>query len=173
MRMMSLSFGTRELSRSLIISSTKEIEIERYPQLCRARRTLCSSSQISLSRKWTASEGNLRLRRLASPILVSVRQRKSLCARSSDSDSLTEGAEAGNPGKAKRTTGDLPGASVRRDPVAPASTKAVFDGCIAEFLPPSEQQVLFQSNVFGASFFVTYRKVRICNFRDWRDVSDT
>lgn len=136
---MSLSFGTREFSRFFISSK----EIERCPQLCRARGTLCSS-QISLSREWTASEGNLRLRRHASQILVSLRQRKSLCARSSDSDSLTEGAETGNPGKAERA-GDsvkLPGASFRRGPVAPASTDAVFDGCIAEFLPPSEQQRL-------------------------------
>jgi len=94
----------------------------------------------------------------ASPISVSLRRRNILCAKSSDSDSLTEDAENGNPGKpgSAADSVDFPEASFRRDAVSSASSEAVFDGCIAEFLPPSEQKVLFLSMFLMLAFFFTY-----------------
>lgn len=102
------------------------------------------TSQISLVWSWTASEGTVRMRRRGlrsaqvSASLGSHRERKIIRARSSssDSDSLTEKAENGNPGKPERDGDfmDVPEASLRRDAVS-------SDGCIAEFLPLSEQKV--------------------------------
>lgn len=110
---MSVLCGSRGFCSSLI-ASNHEID-----KLSRTR----SLSQISLARKWKVREGNLRLRR----------QRTILRAR----PSVTEDAENGNPGKPESAgdSVDIPEASSRRN-------AAEFDGCIADFLPPSEQQVL-------------------------------
>lgn len=146
---MSVSCGSREFIISSLVSSK---EIVRCSEIWRARssgfvehRRLLYTSQISVARKWMTSEGNLRLRRHEAQVSVwlrNQRQRKNIySARSSrDSDSVTEDAEKNNPGKPKIAgdSVDSPEASsFRRD------SGAEFDGCIAEFLPPSERKVLF------------------------------
>lgn len=145
---MSVSCGSREFIISSLVSSK---EIVRCSEIWRARtsgfvehRRLLYTSQISVARKWMTSEGNLRLRRHEAQVSVwlgNQRQRKNIySARSSrDSDSVTEDAEKNNPGKPKIAgdSVDSPEASsFRRD------SGAEFDGCIAEFLPPSERKRL-------------------------------
>ena len=145
---MSVSCGARDFISSLI--SSKEIE---RCEISWCARGLCTS-QIMLSRKWLAGDGHLRLRRHglgASRISVSLggqRRRTIICARSSDSDSLAEDAENDSLGKTE-TAGDFVDASeaaLRRDAVPSTSSEVPLDGCIAEFLPPSEQKVLFCLN---------------------------
>lgn len=147
---MSVSCGSREFISSLV--SSRGIERCEVSWRACSGRTVCAS-QTALSRRWLAGDGNLRFRchgLRGSQILVSPSsqsQRRIVCARPSDSDSLTEDAENGSLEKPE-TAGDSADsreAAFRRDAGPSTSSEAVFDGCIAEFLPASEQKVCFSS----------------------------
>lgn len=142
---MSVSCGSREFISSLV--SSRGIERCEVSWRACSGRTVCAS-QTALSRRWLAGDGNLRFRchgLRGSQILVSPSsqsQRRIVCARPSDSDSLTEDAENGSLEKPE-TAGDSADsreAAFRRDAGPSTSSEAVFDGCIAEFLPASEQK---------------------------------
>ncbi|XP_024378905.1 ABC transporter D family member 2, chloroplastic [Physcomitrium patens] len=137
-------------SRQFISAPVSSPKIERCLLLRRACNrpakchTLCGS-QITLSRRWLGGDGIMRFRR---PNLYSSRiswearrqrQRNLVLKSSLDSDSSTEGAESGDLGK--------PASSIKptqstfgHDIVSSTSSESELDGCIAEFLPPSEQQ---------------------------------
>ncbi|KAG0606312.1 hypothetical protein M758_9G131200 [Ceratodon purpureus] len=114
------------------------------------RRGLCAPSQVALSRGWVEGvDGRLRLRRhglRASRILGSRGgQRKWGILRVKLSDSeATEDGQNGSLGEAESggDLGDPSEAAFRRgdDAVPSTSANSVSDGCIADFLPLSEQK---------------------------------
>ncbi|KAG0561406.1 hypothetical protein KC19_9G062500 [Ceratodon purpureus] len=116
------------------------------------RRGFCASSQVSLSRGWVeGADGRLRLRRhglRASRILGSrgaQRKRGILRGRLSDSEATEDAAENGSLGEPESGGGlgdDPSEAAFRRgdDAVPSTSANPVSDGCIADFLPLSEQK---------------------------------
>lgn len=150
---MGVHCGIREPISALASSTQIDLSLS----LRRARDTFVEhrssfASHVTLPTKWMATAGNLRFRghqSRPSPVLgetVSQRQTNIIFASSPDSNSLTDDAEDDSRGQPESVpfngSVDLPQAAFGRDIVSSASSEATFDGCIAEFVLPSEQQIL-------------------------------